>query len=343
MKGLNFLPRYSLFAMLAVTGTLAVVRVWSGQRIGAQPSPLSVAQMRDGAIPASFRVQRVGDVPPDIRDSRGDLHVQFVNETRGWLSAGKKFWRTVDGGQHWLFVYDASPDSIRQFEFIDAVTGWMLTTARLYKKDDFIPSRYLSPDEKRVLRGVIFYTEDGGENWQRQLLAPSWGNLTVLFALDDEHAWAAGTAGGFYLTTGKWKAMNSDGAKAEGRPAVKSLDIQIGFPTIGPASIFFLNPSLGWLSNSNGYLARSSDGGKEWQDIFPPVEIQGDPPDDFTKVFFTDQMNGWACGYERGLYVTHDGGFSWERENSKIDFKAMYVLSSGEGWAVSQQGLFHFK
>src|SRR6266487_3589791 len=238
MKGLNFLPRYSLFAMLAVTGTLAVVRVWSGQRIGAQPSPLSVAQMRDGAIPASFRVQRVGDVPPDIRDSRGDLHVQFVNETRGWLSAGKKFWRTVDGGQHWLFVYDASPDSIRQFEFIDAVTGWMLTTARLYKtkdggstwtlrsqpirsdseghisafrflkegrqgwiagglympiarrfsdEDDFIPSRYLSPDEKRVLRGVIFYTEDGGENWQRQLLAPSWGNLTVLFALDDEH------------------------------------------------------------------------------------------------------------------------------------------------------------
>jgi photosystem II stability/assembly factor-like uncharacterized protein len=66
-------------------------------------------------------------------------------------------------------------------------------------------------------------------------------------------------------------------------------------------------------------------------------------PDDFTQLFFLDQMNGWACGWEHGLYTTRDGGLSWERMEPDIDFKTMYLLESGSGWAVSKDGVFRLK
>ena len=279
---------------------------------------------------------------------------QFTDRKNGWMISLTKLYRTEDGGLSWAASPQPIPPNseghLSTLKFLsDGRRGWIVggvftsTPHSNSDEDDYTPSRYLSPDQKQVLHGAIFYTEDGGKNWSRQLLTQGWGHLTVLFALDGEHAWAAGTAGGFYLSSGKWKAMDDRRIVTNSSPAVRGLDVQIGFPTIEPAAVFFQNPRFGWLSNSNGYLARSTDGGKTWQDIFPSEKIEGDAPDDFTYVFFADQLNGWALGYKHALYITKDGGVSWERQSSDLDFKAICFLDSGNGWAVAREGLFHLK
>jgi len=258
-----------------------------------------------------------------------------------------RLYKTLDGGLNWIKlaqpINSESEGELSACTFLeDGRRGWI--SGGLYtavSNDDYIPSRYLSVDEQHALRGVIFYTEDGGQNWDRQLLTPHWGHLTVLFAKDAEHIWAAGTAGGFYYSQGKWNSMSGGPTELSNSTRVESLAVRIGYPTIEPAYLFFLNSSLGWLSNSNGYLAMSSDGGKTWQDKYQIAKINDNSPDNFIKLFFTDPLNGWACGFEGSLYRTNDGGISWEKVVPEIHFYDINFLKSGDGWAVSERGLFH--
>jgi photosystem II stability/assembly factor-like uncharacterized protein len=279
--------------------------------------------------------------------------VKFVDSRLGWMIASGKLYKTRDGGGTWTAFLQPIPSSMEgKLYAIGLVKGglraWVaggiymqVPKAKAGDEDEGPPSRYLSANMQRGLRGVIFCTEDGGATWRRQLLTPNWGLLTVLFVLDDEHAWAAGTAGSLYLQAKKWKPMEGGEIEREGASLVKSLDVEIGFPTYQPYSIFFLNSHAGWLSNSNGYLAVSSDAGKRWKDISPPIGAKNGLPVFFLRLFFTDQINGWAFGLDGGLYRTDDGGVSWQKQDSETQFSDVCFNDIGQGWAITREGLFY--
>ena len=87
---------------------------------------------------------------------------------------------------------------------------------------------------KHCLRGAIFYTDDGGQTWRRQLLTQEWGYLALDSVSDPAQLAARGTAGAYYLRRGKWRPMDDGGRDVDGLTRVKSLDVEIGFPTYEP-------------------------------------------------------------------------------------------------------------
>lgn len=61
---------------------------------------------------------------------------------------------------------------------------------------------------------------------------------------------------------------------------------------------------------------------------------------DFRDVFFVDSRTGWIVGTNGVILVSHDGGRSWERQESgtKADLTAVFFTDRRRGWAVGEDG-----
>jgi hypothetical protein len=70
-----------------------------------------------------------------------------------------------------------------------------------------------------------------------------------------------------------------------------------------PISLFFLNDKLGWMVTPQG-IWRTSDAGHEWRDIPKSPKL-------LMKVYFVDEMRGFAIGAHKLAYQTEDGGKTW--------------------------------
>jgi len=283
---------------------------------------------------------------------------QFVGPQMGWMIADRTMLKTNDGGLTWDSFSQPIPPSwegdLINFKFLeDGVRGWVAggLYVPLLQKDidqrNFPPTRYSGLDLKHELRGAIFYTDDGGQTWRRQLLTSDWGYLSLASMNDPAHLSAVGTAGTFILHRGKWKPMDLGVLDEHEFTRVKSFDVEIGFPTFEPLCVFFLNDETGWISNTNGYLARSSDGGKEWQDVCSPIGEKHGRPISFSRLFFIDELNGLGFGSDwwsgGKLYVTKDGGRSWVEEKLDIELADIYFVDHLTIWASAKQGLFRIK
>ena len=283
---------------------------------------------------------------------------QFVGPQMGWMIADQTMLKTSDGGTTWESFSQPIPPSwegdLVNFKFLeDGVRGWVAGGVYVpLRQKDFDdgylpPTRYLAPGGKHGLRGAIFYTDDGGQTWRRQLLTSDWGYLSLASMNDPAHLSAIGTAGTFCLRRGKWKPMDY-GVLDEGEfTRVRSFDVEIGFPTYEPLCVFFLNDETGWISNTNGYVARTSDGGKEWQDVCSPLGERDGRPICFSSLYFIDEVNGLGFGSRWGgggkLYVTKDGGRSWLEEKLDIELADIYFVDHLTVWASAKEGLFRIK
>jgi photosystem II stability/assembly factor-like uncharacterized protein len=190
------------------------------QRIGDVPSSVKDS---DGGVQLRFVTERHGWLSTEkelwetkdggknwliVYDAPSDSirQFQFIDSQVGWMLTGATLYRTNDGGLTWTVprqpLLSDSEGHLSSIKFLeDGRRGWV--SGGIYKfisGEEYVPSRYLSVDEQQSLRGVIFYTEDGGNNWRRQLVTQHWGQLTALFATDAERAWVGGTAGVFYLS-----------------------------------------------------------------------------------------------------------------------------------------------
>jgi len=77
-------------------------------------------------------------------------------------------------------------------------------------------------------------------------------------------------------------------------------------------SVFFADSSNGWVCCSDGTIARSTDGGKNWINQLSNISSK------LASIFFTSQSTGWAVG-DHGiiLHTTNGGGATSVRaENS---------------------------
>jgi len=83
-----------------------------------------------------------------------------------------------------------------------------------------------------------------------------------------------------------------------------------------PRSIFFLNDSLGWMVTTNG-IWFTEESGRSWQKISeqikPDKKLGALPPGGrILRVWFLDPKHGFAVGFQKSVFETHDGGHTWE-------------------------------
>jgi photosystem II stability/assembly factor-like uncharacterized protein len=275
--------------------------------------------------------------------------VQFISASQGWLLAGGLLHRTFDGGQTWSPasqpVGPKSPGKLAGFRFADnGSTGWALGGAyrNIVPGDQSPPSaRYSRPEfQNQGLADVVFVTHDLGKTWQKEQLPSSrWGYLWNIFVLDSDHAWITGIAGAFYLNNGRWKAMDQGGENEYGDAGVMALNRAPGGPDEEPSCIFFLNREQGWICNFNGYLAKSADGGRTWQDVFR-FDDGSQILSYFWNLHFGDSDRGWALSHQGDIYETSDGGIHWSKLNLGVKATGMAFPRRDYGLVLAREGLF---
>lgn len=213
---------------------------------------------------------------------------------------------------------------IRHASFIDMQRGWALFNDTYF-----------------------FQTSDGGETWielprlDRAFIEMQFVNPTTGWAILPD---------GLYKTTDvghSWELV-LDKTFAGWQPVMTFVDEKTGFLTF------------------DGSINRTTDGGKTWQGInreaFPGLkqDVWGERWG-VSSLTFTDPMNGFALlrncimpACNMRLYVTHDGGISFqlvsesgtEKMNSPLNFwrpgDEIFFLNDHWGWFVGNQYSFQW-
>lgn len=166
--------------------------------------------------------------------------------------------------------------------------------------------------------GAIYRTRDGGESWQKLDSLTEKSIYAISFA-DNRHGWATGRRGFVIHTTDggdTWKRQELPRKPARHIFAIHALD-----------------QNRVWAVGDWGGRYYSADGGETWRDrsflihedhpafkYLSEAELEafnrGEPIYDdiyLNDVYFIDDQRGWLVGEYGLIYVTENGGETWEQ------------------------------
>ena len=159
-----------------------------------------------------------------------DLYdVKFVSEDVGWVVGFGIISKTTDGGLSWN---DQLSDPMARFYtcyFADSLKGWA--------------AGYVGSE--------VYHTEDGGITWNRQSLNPAGTYYSITFS-DSNNGWIAGRTVNNYLYASLYRSTDGGSSWFEYQMTGTALN-----------TIFFINDSVGWISQGSNIL-KTSNGGNSW-------------------------------------------------------------------------------
>jgi len=257
------------------------------------------------------RVTWLCDLPE--KEEYGHPLVQFLNDRDGWVTTGRKLWKTTDAGGTWECSFDGGLDelkfgrNIRDFQFISAELGWVLTFEQLHK------------------------TTDGGRTWRLLSNPFSDGWLRSFKFLEGGKVGFVG--GGLYGHLGKNDPTSNRFCAPDGK---RSLFAAVFRTEDGgetwrsqPVSkragdiwdFYFLDPRHGWAFGEAGdfYLKggawHASESGAVDDQGEPTVKCQeieiGFPTYCPINVCFADSRVGWIVNSNGHLGMSTNGGVTW--------------------------------
>jgi photosystem II stability/assembly factor-like uncharacterized protein len=342
-----------------------------------------------------------------LDSNNGFNDIFFVSFTLGWVAGSHGIFHTSDGGISWTEQYITS-DYLQnpKMSFIDSLNGWVSgvisgkaeATILLHTIDggeswisDTVPANqstshaidvYFEDDksgwalcEEGQMGGegvLLYYTTDGGTNWNNCPYAPSFGfsYATSMCFIDAETGWVIGSAGGITHTNNRtdWN-LQSLNTNATSFTAVcfddqKGFAIGAFFPIFGYCTLYQTNNSgLEWVVMdmlSSGYsvlnkffkidanniwiagggvLYQTIDGGLNWERC-EAWELRS-----ISDLYFTDIQNGWILDWdyvddESKIFHTSNGGEDWLEQYSIADeyLKSIYFIDNNLGWTVGRSG-----
>jgi photosystem II stability/assembly factor-like uncharacterized protein len=158
----------------------------------------------------------------------------------------------------------------RAVHFVTASRGWVMT------------------------KNSILSTSDGGDTWLSQFHSHA-AHLSTFDAVDATHAWAVGADMFVHTTDGRhWTELPEPCAPLR---SVVFRDDHDGVAVVGQAT------TRETSSGTGGALLRTSDGGRHWQPIAAPPDVQS--------ACFATRSIGWI-GAQGRLYFTADAGRQWQ-------------------------------
>lgn len=178
-------------------------------------------------------------------------------------------------------------------------------------------------DTTRVTNALfLLRTADGGRHWHDVTPRTGWMAGAAPELLDADHAWLM-----TFATQGQVSVLRTTDGGAVWRETVIKDPKLLGISSFGLGHITFTDGRYGWLflaydynGDQQGTLYRSSDGGSTWAvaSTTDPERGEGNaiPWQGGKQGFgFVDAHTGWltATSYQSRplLYVTHDGGVTW--------------------------------
>ena len=226
--------------------------------------------------------------------------VHFISETHGWAvgnSAGFNSGHAFDSIDTSDRTYSDGAESTI-LHTSDGGENWHRQNSRIFGKPLWKVYFQNAFEGWSVgARGVVIHTTDGGKNW-KQIPIETQNNLNSLF-IDDVSGWIVGDWGTLLRIT--------DGGKT-----VKQVDESI-FSGKSIKGIFFVDKTHGWIVTystpneieNSGYIYHTSDGGQTWEEQFTTKTA-------LFSLHFVNRNIGWVVGDQRSLFVTIDGGKTWE-------------------------------
>jgi len=287
------------------------------------------------------------------------MDVCFVDSLYGWGVGG---WsspnpsdtsrgiclRTSDGGNSWTMVYDTSGRSMMlSVSFVNRSRGWMMgdssfslgttdggaTWSVLPQIGEYFSAfalRFVNDTLGYFSGGAYFYgmmegsfigrSTDGGNTWTEAVPYRYWKWLLGLDIFGSGWAWTGGGYDTLYRTTnagGSWEGY--------------------AFPA---QSRWYNGTAFGDTSDGvavclNGYILRTSDGGRSWAQR-PSPTTQG-----LNGAEMPDPQNAWACGAGGNIIASTDGGINWTTQVSgtSVTLHKIWFVNERQGWAVGDSGV----
>lgn len=203
------------------------------------------------------------------------------------------------GSGKWIAQYTETEANLRSIHFLDENIGWAVGYGKFFD-------------------GVLLNTVNGGKIWS---IKRKGGFSKVQFTSQKEGFLAGGgLLGGVLLYTEdggeKWMRRNPG----------------LIIPLLN--DLFFINPSTGWLVGDNGFICRTSDGGRTWK------KQQTTTFYDLYGVHFLDCHKGSICGSNGLILYTEDGGINWERHhsNTKVTLRDIFIISDKNSFSAGEMG-----
>ena len=280
------------------------------------------------------------------------VEFEFVSPQIGWKYARDAMQKTGDGGLTWTPVnipIQKNKGLISSTCWLDNENQWIaggvFEPIPLSQSKKFIEQRYWG-EQGTALSRAIFFTNDGGKTWRKQQAKSLIGSEFFLYVSKQKEIWAISGTELFHLIAGRWEETDFIKSSCGNHGLLTTVGLSQKHGDIyGISSIYFADKLHGWLSFSNGYVAKTTDGGQSWCDLLEPDVLQEETDDRsfFWEMYFADTATGWGRTDSGKLYETKDGGSTWIRLHSDMKFSSMCFLDAQNGWVIAQEGLFRIQ
>jgi photosystem II stability/assembly factor-like uncharacterized protein len=218
---------------------------------------------------------------------------------------------TNDGGTSWQVKTRPTEDVIRDINFVDEQSGWIVCERNVYELQS-----------NKDARSYLMKTTDGGEHWRRVDLRGAEVEARIVRAIfgPGGRGWAFGEGGAIYMT-------HDSGTNW------LRLQTPTRYLLLGGA---FIDENSGWLVGAGSTILQTSDGGETWHHSRLPNVITMR----INSTSFVNARMGWAVGSGGAIYRTINGGRSWQPQISGVltDLFDVKFLDTAEGWAVGDEG-----
>lgn len=246
------------------------------------------------------------------------LSINFINKSKGW-ACGR--WGTVihtsDGGKTWARQNTHTEFTLSGIYFVDTETGVAVgdmgtisrttdggkTWVRQACPVDYMLMglTFVTPLRGFIVteRTHILGTEDGGITWNIIFKDEDYILKSISFA-DDRNGWAVGEYGLIYHTRDSGKTW----VKQAGYFQISSEtgDIEGGTFLF---DVMAINEFAAWAVGIDGFIIRTCDGGKTWQEVFT-----GTPKTALFTVC-SDRKNRIVIAGVGAMIESLDGGKTW--------------------------------
>lgn len=268
--------------------------------------------------------------------------VTFPTENDGWV-CGR--WGTVlhttDGGKTWVRQQTGTDYTLSSIHFVDAKNGWAVGDEGIiiHTKDGgktwvkqkspvsyFLMGVHFANTQNGWIvteRTTILHTKDGGKTWKKQFSDLDYILKSVSFC-DDRNGWAVGEYGFIYHTSDgglTWKHQAGEFGISQETGELVGGNFLFG--------VFAESPQKAWAVGIDGYVTRTTDGGKTWNQVKVPV-----PKVNLYSV--VSHKTGIIAIGGDGIFIwSRDGGATWKSPELKPSFKYGWI------YGVALRGTAH--
>lgn len=272
------------------------------------------------------------------------LAVAFWGQQLGWVVGDSRIWHTTDGGKQWspVYIFGSTVPMAAHITVSTPKSIWVILQGGSGMSQTSYTVIHDTPQTGwKVVAAKS--TAGAGPAPDAPSDAPKAPELAPgPFAVVNGATFLGGVSSARNLgTTAIWSTQNG-GQSWNTYPPIYGAN---GVP--GYAALSFISPEQGWLVDglNNTQVLRTLNGGKTWQQIFPP-------PEPVKSVSFVTQFVGYGLGlpgHPNQIVMTQNGGSRWQPvgrlpASSQWQFdgsgNSLDFTSEANGWVVRQSHLF---